>query len=74
MKLTPTALTDVGRALYGPTWQKALSDALSVSDRTMRRWTAGTYTIPETIGGDIAKLCRKRSVALAVWAHKLSEP
>jgi len=46
-------LRQIGEALYGPTWQADLSRAISVSDRSMRRWAAGTDEIPDGAWRDI---------------------
>jgi hypothetical protein len=46
-------LRQIGEAIYGPTWQTDLSHAIGVSDRSMRRWAAGTDEIPEGVWRDI---------------------
>ncbi len=53
--LTPDAilLRQIGEELYGQTWQADLSRAIGVSDRSMRRWAAGTDEIPEGIWREI---------------------
>lgn len=71
MNLTPDHLRAVGEALYGPSWQTPLAEALEVADRTMRRWVAGDTAIPEGIWADIAKLCHARGAELEKWAKKL---
>jgi len=45
--MTPDDLMSKGRALYGERWQTPLAHALHVSDRTMRRWLAGSSPVPE---------------------------
>jgi len=70
--LTADHLRAVGEALYGPNWQTPLSEALGVSDRTVRRWAAGDFAIPEGIWADIAALCKKRGADLAKWEKRLS--
>lgn len=64
MKLTQDHLRAVGEALYGPNWQTPLSEALGVADRTVRRWAAGDFEIPDGVWADIGKLCRKRGLKL----------
>jgi hypothetical protein len=40
-------LRQVGEARHGEHWQSGLSRDLGVSDRTVRRWAAGTEHVPE---------------------------
>jgi hypothetical protein len=46
--LNPDAvlLRQIGEEIYGPVWQAELSREIGVSDRSMRRWAAGTDEIP----------------------------
>lgn len=37
----------MGRSLFGNLWQSRLARALGRSDRTVRRWLAGEYPVPE---------------------------
>jgi hypothetical protein len=46
-------LRQVGEALYGVQWQSDLSRDISVSDRSIRRWLAGTDAVPEGVWADI---------------------
>lgn len=71
MKLTEDHLRAVGEALYGPSWQTPLGEALQVADRTVRRWASGETPVPDGVWGDIAKLCATRGNALQRWATKL---
>lgn len=72
MKRNAAALAAVGAALYGPAYQGALSEALGVSTRTMRRWiNDGDYSIPEGVWPDLAKLCQDQSGLLHDWYEKL---
>lgn len=68
--MTLDDLRAAGQALYGPAWQSALSRDLHVSDRTMRRWVAGTHAIPETLRGEVVALLAKKE--LQVRRTKLS--
>lgn len=53
--LNPDAvlLRQIGEALYGQAWQAELSREINVSDRSMRRWAAGTDEVPEGVWRDI---------------------
>jgi hypothetical protein len=73
MKHDQDTLREVGEALYGPSWQTPMSEALGVSDRSVRYW-AGGRPIPDGIWGEIAALCQKRQCELAIWALRLAPP
>ncbi len=45
----------LGHALYGPSWQHAMAEALGVSPRTVRYWVAGR-AIPASVWGDVDAL------------------
>lgn len=55
----------VGEALYGPHWQSELGRALAVSDRTVRRWAAGTHEVPPRVWADITRLAFDRKATLS---------
>lgn len=71
MTLDHNHLTAVGLALYGSHWVNDLADALDVSERSIRRWAAGTYEIPEGIRGELVSLCRARGANLEGIARAL---
>ena len=58
--MTPKTLAAIGSALYGPTWQTRLANALSVNDRTVRRWYAGDMPIPATLKDELLTLADRR--------------
>lgn len=53
-------LEELGMALYGDRWQGPLSVAISVSDRSMRRWVAETEEIPDGVWRDIYNHAEER--------------
>lgn len=57
-------LRDAGEALYGPRWQTDLARDLDVSDRTIRRWTAGADDMPAGVALDLLRLVMERAQAL----------
>jgi len=71
MKKTPQTLEHVGALLYGPQWRGALSEALNVSPRTMRRWQLGEFNMPDGVWSDIADACEQQANDLLDWADKL---
>lgn len=44
---TPDELQRLGRVVWGNQWQTPLARELGISDRTVRRWRAGTRTPSE---------------------------
>jgi hypothetical protein len=53
-----------GEALYGPRWQSELARDLDVSDRTVRRWVAGSDDVPDGVYLDLLRLCNERAAVL----------
>lgn len=56
-------LPQVGEALWGSRWQTDMAEALSISDRTVRRWIAGER-IPPGVWLDLIRLMQERSMLL----------
>lgn len=46
-------LHEIGGALYGPLWQSEMARDLGVAIRTVQRWAAGTYPVPEGVWWDL---------------------
>ena len=66
-----TLLQEVGEALYGPLWQSPLARDLEIADRSVRRWVAGQYPVPDWLWPKLAAICAKRGAALQAWAKRL---
>ena len=66
-------LVESGEALYGPLWQSALARDLGVSDRTVRRWVAGTSNVPAGLYTDLLRLTQERAEVLHALAGRLRE-
>lgn len=66
-------LAETGEALYGPRWQTDLARALGVSDRTVRRWAAGTQAVPPGAYTDLLRLTQERAGLLDSLAGRLRE-
>ena len=47
-------LQQVGKFFHGDEWQAPLARDLSVNERTMRRWVAGTEEVPRGVWRDLA--------------------
>jgi hypothetical protein len=66
-------LAETGEALYGPRWQSDLARDLGVSDRTVRRWAAGTHDMPPGVSNDLLRLARKRALLLDAVSERLEK-
>lgn len=64
-------LVECGEALYGPRWQSELARDLAVSDRTVRRWAAGTHEVPAGLWLDLLRLTQERVAGLDAMADRL---
>jgi hypothetical protein len=62
--MTGLGLAEWGVALFGPRFRVDLADALGVSERTVRRWLAGEWVIPEGVKADLKKLRRTKQIQL----------
>lgn len=51
---------EAGEALWGERWQTEAAGALRLSDRTVRRFVAGTHPLPEGVARELATLCGQR--------------
>lgn len=66
-------LRDAGEALFGPRWQSELSRELDVSDRTVRRWIAGTEDLPPGVAMELWRLCLERAADLDAVIERLKD-
>jgi len=64
-------LVECGEALYGHQWQTAIARDLGVSDRTVRRWVAGTSELPAGLYVDLLRLTQERAAVLDALAPRL---
>lgn len=64
-------LIATGEALYGPLWQSAIARDLGVSDRTIRRWVAGTSRVPVGLPVELLHLMRARHQTLTQLIYAL---
>lgn len=64
-------LRDTGEALYGPRWQTELSRDLAVSDRTVRRWSAGVDDMPPIYHAGLLRLALARAGTLHSLVDRL---
>lgn len=66
-------LVECGEALYGPRWQTDLAADIGVSDRTIRRWVAGTQDVPRGAYTDLLRLTQERAALLDSLSERLKE-
>lgn len=71
--MTPDLLRQCGVALYGERWQTALAADLQVTDRTMRRWLAGQFSIPAGVVEQVRALLVERQTRLTAVLKLLKE-
>jgi DNA-binding transcriptional regulator YdaS (Cro superfamily) len=64
-------LEDAGQALYGPQWQSAMARDLGVSDRTVRRWAAGSSVAPASAYLELERIAQRRAGELRELAPRL---
>lgn len=63
--MTPSdRLQSVSTALYGSWSPSSLAEDLGVSERSVRRWVAGSHAIPETIWPELRTICLDRADSL----------
>lgn len=58
--MTPELLRTVATAVFGPRFQRALSHALHVNERTIRAWLAGKYKPPAGIVDELDRILMDR--------------
>ena len=54
-------LAQVGKLLFGERWQTDLAKAADVDSRTVRRWVAGAYPIPDGVFLDLHRQVQERA-------------
>ena len=64
--MTSEQLTQIGRTLYGPTWQTELArnivnlDGKELDHRRVRQWACGARPVPEWVLPKLKELAEKR--------------
>lgn len=65
-----TRIALIGEALYGPSWQTPLAEALGVALRTVQRWAAGTSEPAPGVWADLRRLAAIRIKEIRAAAHR----
>jgi hypothetical protein len=61
-------------ALYGENWSASrFAEDLGVSDRSFRRWCAGTADIPKGVWLDIENLIQERLKAIKEYRDRIGD-
>lgn len=63
-----------GEALFGTQWRADLATALNVSERTVRRWVAGDFEIPDGAWQDLKRLLAERGKHIRDLEKSISAP
>ena len=66
-----TLLHEIGAALYGEQWRTPLGRNLSVNERTIRRWAAGTDALPPGALREMRTICLERAARLVRLAAQI---
>jgi hypothetical protein len=59
-----------GQALFGPRYVADLARELQCSTRSVRRWAAGYWTVPDGVANDMAFMLNARQEEIAKLAGK----
>lgn len=60
-----------GEALHGKQWRLELAQALGVSERTIRRWAAGSSPVPAGAWTDLEAMLLERAARLKALAGEI---
>ena len=66
-------LRQVGEALYGVQWHSDLSRDIGVSERSIRRWLAGTDAVPKGVWQDIHLHAELRWMTIKYFDEEIVE-
>jgi len=67
--MTGDELRAVGHALYGTKWISDMAESLQCSSRSVRRWAAGSWPVPDGVAHDIELLVSTRMAQLATMGR-----
>lgn len=71
--MTPAAFSTIGAALFGPSWQTPLAEALGVNVKTVYRYGTGkSATIPQAVLLRLKTLLYERQTELLKLANTIN--
>jgi hypothetical protein len=73
MNNAPSMLAECGESLFGTKWRVDLGQALGVSERTVRRWAAGSSPVPDDVWTEIGALLFNRAKRLRDLANAIKQ-
>lgn len=62
----------IGEALFGPSWQTPLGNALGVTPRTVRYWASGSRAVNDGARQDIHTLLQDRAAQCLALAREIA--
>lgn len=71
--MTRDQLAEIGKAIYGQNWKSPMAKDLGVKYRTVLRWVAGEFAIPEDIQDRLKKALKLRAEEAQRTATKLGK-
>lgn len=71
-QLSPDDLAAAGRVLYGAHWQRQLAQALTIGDRTLRRWLSLELPSRNLSNTNYTNCSRGGCASSAGWSHSAS--
>lgn len=69
--MTPALLIETGRALYGSVWRVPLAEELGRNEKTIRRWAAGEFPIPDGVEAELRRLLELRAMDIRHLLQRL---
>jgi hypothetical protein len=66
-------LKEVGEALYGSRWQSELARRIGISDRSVRRWVAGTDDVSDAAWRGMMEELGTRAIDLEVLRNRIRD-
>lgn len=69
--MTPEQFNTIGRALYGPHWQRELATRLQVGERQVRHYAAGSRELPADMGKRLIALLYGQADQLTALAKRI---
>jgi hypothetical protein len=68
-----TLLRSIGEKLFGQHWQSELSGAVSVNERSLRRWLSGQDEIPPGVWSELAMIVDSRWINMRELGYQIQD-
>ena len=73
LRVPAKLLREVGEAIFGPQWQRAMARALDINDRHIRKWASGEIATPTWLRQALIELIDSRVEAAAKVRAELAK-